>query len=153
MTVDDSGGVGAVVAPPEGVARFQPPLDAVSEPFWDGTRRCRLVLPWCSACDRAFFFPRVFCPHCGGDAIAWREASGRGEIYAVTVEHRPQNPTMTAMAPYAVALVELDEGVRMLTNVVDTDPASLRVGDRVAVAWEPLDDGRHLPLFQPDPAD
>lgn len=150
MTVDDSDDLGAVVVPVEGVARFEPPVDSVSAPFWDGTRQRRLVLPWCRSCDRAFFFPRVFCPHCGGSAISWRDASGRGEVYAVTVEHRPQNPGMAAMAPYAVALVQLDEDVRMLTNVVGADPASLRVGDRVTVAWEPLDDGRHLPLFRPD---
>lgn len=82
--------------------------------------------------------------------MEWRESPGRGEVYAVTVENRPQNPQLAAMAPYAVALIDLDEGVRLLSNVVEVDPQLVTVGMRVVVAWEELSDGRRLPVFRPD---
>jgi uncharacterized OB-fold protein len=70
-------------------------------------------------------------------------------VYAVTVEHRPQNPKMAAMAPYAVALIELREGVRLLSNVVGVPAGEVVVGQAVTVAWEELSDGRCLPVFTP----
>lgn len=131
------------------VQRIEPPSSSVAAPFWDATRTQQLVLPWCTSCDAPFFYPREVCPRCLGDQIEWRPASGRGTVYAVTVEHRPQNPMMASMAPYAVALVELDEGVRLLSNIVTDQPLDVAVGQSVTVAWEALNDGRHLPVFEP----
>lgn len=129
--------------------RFEPPVSAVAAPYWDATREKRLLVQWCDDCDRPVQFPRAVCPFCLGSSLGWREASGRATIYAVTVEHRPQNPRMAARAPYAVALVDLEEGVRLLTNVVTAEPLSLVAGQPVRVVWEELSDGRHLPLFEP----
>lgn len=129
--------------------RFVPPVSEAAVPFWDATRERRLVVQWCTACEEPVFFPREVCPSCLGTALEWRPASGRGAVYAVTVEHRPQNPAMAAMAPYAVALVELDEGVRLLTNLVGAPPESFAVDDPVQVVWEELPDGRNLPQFAP----
>jgi uncharacterized OB-fold protein len=131
------------------VTRFEPPIGEVSAPFWDATRERRLVVQWCVGCEQPIFYPRAVCPACLGTELEWRPSPGAGTVYAVTVEHKPQNPGLAAMAPYAVALVELDEGIRMLTNVVHCDPATVAVGDPVVVTWEPLSDGRHLPLFEP----
>ena len=131
------------------VQRMEPPIGDESQPFWDATREQVLRLPWCTDCERAIFYPRSFCPTCLGSAIEWRDASGRGTVYAVTVESRPQNPGMAAMAPYAVALVDLEEGVRMLTNIVGTPADEVTIGQPVTMAWEPLSDGRHLPVFVP----
>jgi uncharacterized OB-fold protein len=131
------------------IQRIDPPSSSVAAPFWDATRGQQLVLPWCASCDAPFFYPREVCPRCLGAQIQWRPASGRGTVYAVTVEHRPQNPMMAAMAPYAVALVQLDEGVRLLSNIVTDEPLDVRVGQPVRVTWEALSDGRHLPLFEP----
>lgn len=138
---------GEVVAGWEG--RLAPPVSEAALPFWDATRERRLALPWCTACEAPVFFPRAVCPTCLDSALEWRPASGRGVVYAVTVEHRPQNPAFRARAPYAVALVELEEGVRLLTNLVGAAPMSFAVDDPVQVVWEPLPDGRHLPLFGP----
>ena len=129
--------------------RFEPEPSEIAEPFWDATRERRLILQWCLACEQPVFFPRAICPRCVGSALEWRPASGLGTVYAVTVEHRPQNPAMAAMAPYAVALIDLDEGVRMLSNVIGVSPESITVGLRVTVAWEPLSDGRNLVQFTP----
>lgn len=137
------------------VKRFEPPVSEAAAPFWDATRERRFVLPWCTACEEVVWFPRALCPRCAGDSFDWRPASGRGTVYAVTVEHRPQFPGLAAMAPYAVALVQLDatdtggRPVRLLTNVVGVDPHIVAVDQAVAVTWERLGDGRHLPQFTP----
>lgn len=127
--------------------RFEPPMSEAGQAFWDATRERRLVLPWCTDCERPHWFPRDVCPFCLGSAIEWRGASGGAEVYAVSVMPKPAMPMLAERVPYAVALVDLDEGVRMMTNVVGVDPATVAVGDRVSIGWEPLSDGRHLPVF------
>jgi uncharacterized protein len=127
--------------------RFEPPISEAAEPFWNATREGRLLLPWCTACARPVWYPREVCPRCLGSTLEWRESHGRGVVYACTVEHKAQ--TRALAAPYVVALVELDEGVRLLSNVVGRPPERVAVGDRVRVTWEPLSDGRRLPLFEP----
>ena len=129
--------------------RPEPPMSSVSTPFWDGTRARQLLVQWCLTCDRAVFFPRAVCPGCLGTDLEWRASAGTGRVYAVTVEHRPQDRGGASRAPYAIALVDVDEGWRMLTNIVGCDPSDVTVGMPVAVTWEPLPDGRHLPLFAP----
>jgi uncharacterized OB-fold protein len=133
--------------------RFEPPVGVESTEFWEATRKGQLLVQWCTACDRGVFYPRVFCPHCAAaaDALEWRTASGRGIVYAAVVEHRPEaaGAKFSAGEPYCVALVDLEEGVRMLTNVVGCPPDEVRCGMPVAVTWEPLSDGRRLPLFEP----
>ena len=129
--------------------RVEPPQSPAATPFWDATRDRRLVLQWCRHCDRAIHYPRDVCPSCLGDDLEFRPASGRGAVYAVSVMPKAANPTMAERVPYAVALVELPEGVRMMTNVVGVDPAAVTPGLAVQVTWEPLSDGRCLPLFEP----
>ncbi len=131
-------------------ARLEPPVAEASAPFWEATRQRRLVLPWCVACEQAFWFPREVCPGCLGSAIDWRPASGRGRIHAATVEHHPALlPAVFGDQPYVIALVDLDEGVRMMSNVVGCPPDEVGVGMAVAATWEPLSDGRQLLLFEP----
>jgi uncharacterized protein len=129
--------------------RFEPPVTEEAEAFWSATERHELVLPWCTSCDQAFWYPRPVCPRCLRPDIEWRRASGRGEVYAVSVMHRPAYPGMADRVPYAVALVDLDEGVRLLTNVVGVDAREVQIGMEVAVTWEPMSDGRNLPVFVP----
>lgn len=131
-------------------ARMEPFYSDVAEPFWQATTRSQLLLQWCRACDRAIHYPRVVCPSCLGDDLEWREASGRGVVYACTVMHRAGLPQMADRVPYVVALVDLDEGVRFMSNVVGCEPSAVRVGQRVRVAWEPLSEGRQWPVFEPD---
>jgi uncharacterized OB-fold protein len=133
-------------APPQ---RMEPPTSKVSTPFWEATREKRLVLQHCSACAKAIWFPRVLCPHCSGSDLRWRDATGRGTVYAVSVQYRPGSPQLKDRVPYAVALIDLDEGVRMMSNVIVDDAESVAVGDSVEAAWEALSDGRNLVVFQP----
>jgi len=137
------------------VARVEPRATELSEPFWDATRDERYLVQWCGACSVPIFYPREVCPTClSAASLEWRESSGRGTVYAVSVQHRPGNPLMADRVPYAVALIELDAGgsgetVRVMSNVVDCDPLVVNVGDAVALAWEPLSDGRNLAVFRP----
>ena len=129
--------------------RMQPPISPAAEPYWEATRAQRLVVQWCPSCDRGIFFPREACPGCLATDLGFRPASGMATVYALSVMPKPGNPGMAGREPYVVALVDLDEGVRMLTNIVGAEPGAVAVGDRVEVAWEPLADGRHLPVFTP----
>jgi hypothetical protein len=134
---------------------MEPPVGAESGEFWEATREGRLLVQWCTACDKPIFFPRAFCPECGttkvGEGLEWRTASGRATVYSYTVEQHPatSGATFSGGEPYVVALVELEEGVRMLTNVVGCPVSDVTVGMAVVVTWEPLSDGRQLPLFTP----
>jgi len=150
---------GAPAAP----SRLEPPVGAESGPFWEATREGRLLVQWCTACDRGVFYPRALCPWCeaatgtGGagdvssDALEWREASGRATVHAAVVEHRPElaGASFSGGKPYCIALVDLEEGVRMMTNIVGCPPDEVHSGMAVTVTWEPLSDGRQLALFRP----
>jgi uncharacterized OB-fold protein len=133
-----------------------------SGPFWDATREGRLLVQWCTACDRGVFYPRAFCPYCPptgnrtttvqlDDTLEWREASGRATVHAAVVEHRPEaaGAAFSQGEPYCIALVDLEEGVRMMTNIVGCPPGDVHSGMAVTVRWEPLTDGRQLALFGP----
>jgi hypothetical protein len=133
----------------ETVALLEPPAGEDAAPFWEATRRRQLVLPWCTACQRAFWYPRQVCPTCLGTDVEWRPAAGTGEVYAVSVQHKPGPGRDPDAGPYAVALVELPEGVRLMSNVVGCPPDAVAVGAAVRVAWHPLSDGRNLPQFTP----
>ena len=132
------------------MARIEPEATEVTDAFWDATREQRYLVQWCGACGTPIFYPREVCPQClSADALEWRESSGAGTVYAVSVQHAPQIPMPAYEPPYAVAIVELEEGVRMMSTIVGTEPDSVTVGQAVTVTWEPLSDGRNLPLFQP----
>ncbi|NLV55490.1 MAG: DNA-binding protein [Acidimicrobiales bacterium] len=129
--------------------RMLPPESPAGAPFWAASRERRLLLPWCVPCGAAHWYPRGFCPVCLGDEIEWRPASGGGRVHAVSVQPKVPFPGVGGEPPYAVALVDLDEGVRMMLRVVADDAWSVAVDDAVSIGWEPLSDGRHLPVALP----
>jgi uncharacterized OB-fold protein len=126
---------------------FVPPALGPTRPFWDGTRERTLLLQTCSACARLIHHPRAACPSCLGQDFEWLPASGRGVVHAVSVHYVPFGTMGVGDCPYVVALVDLEEGVRVLTNLVGEKAAEARVGDGVELAWKPLDDGHGLPVF------
>lgn len=130
-------------------SRVEPPVSDISQPFWDATRERQLVVQRCKSCNKAIHYPRAICPHCHAEELEFTSASGRGEVYAFSVMHRPGNPTMKDKIPYVVALIDIDEGVRLMSNVVGCEPGEVQVGMQVQVTWEELSDGRALPLFEP----
>ena len=130
-------------------ARLEPPISRVSEPYWDATRHKQLVLQRCRACDQFIWFPRVACPTCLQASLVWEPATGRGTVYAVSVQHAAGTPQMKDRVPFAVVLVDLDEGVRVMSNVIGCEPDGVEIGMAVSADWEPLSDGRHLLVFRP----
>jgi hypothetical protein len=113
-----------------------------NRPFFEATRKGQLLLKRCTACGELHYYPRAVCPFCASERTEWVEAKGRGTIYSYSVMRR-------AAAPYAIAYVTLQEGVTMLTNLVDCDFDRLRIGDPVRVVFKPAEDGEMIPMFTP----
>lgn len=127
---------------------FAPPVTAETKPFWDATAESRLVLPRCTSCQTVIWYPRAFCPACHTEGVEWIDASGEGTVYSYTVTHKGDGP-WRGVSPYVLAYVELDEGPRVLTNIVDCDPATVTVGQRVSVRWDATDEGPAIYRFAP----
>lgn len=123
-------------------------FDPDAKPYWDAAARGELAYQRCTACDAAIFFPRAICPECGAGNPDWHVSAGHGRVYACSVVHRAP-PSYQDKAPYAVVLVDLDEGFRMMSGMVDCDPASVAIRDRVTVVFRPDADGRAVPFFVP----
>jgi uncharacterized protein len=119
-----------------------PIVNVETEAFWNAARARRFVVPTCSACGRAHWYPRAICPFCGSGKVEWREASGKGKIYTFSVMRR-------AKEPYAIAYVTLAEGPAMLTNIVDCDFDTLHIGQPVAVVFAETENGPPVPMFKP----
>jgi hypothetical protein len=119
-----------------------------SQPFWDACRARRLIIQQCESCAGYVFIPQDFCSHCLGRSLQWVDAAGTGSIVTFTTVWRPQTPAFEI--PYVIAVVMLDEGVDLLTNLVDADPVRVAIGDRVQVAFVDVDD-MTLPFFAPIP--
>jgi uncharacterized OB-fold protein len=130
--------------------RPPPTTSGATRPFFDAARRGRLAVPWCGACGRHAAYGRPFCPTCLGAPLSWREVSGRGVVYSYTVVRRSRDPYFAGQVPYLVAVVELDEGIRLLTNLVRVQPEDARIGLRVRATFEAAGSDT-VPVFVPDP--
>lgn len=135
-----------MTAPP---TRPLPRPSKTSAPFWDACRERRLLIQQCESCAGCVFIPQEFCPHCLGTTLHWVESAGTGSIVTFTVVWRPQTPAFEI--PYVIAVVMLDEGVDLLTNLTGVDPAKVAIGDRVRVAFVDVED-MTLPFFTHDVA-
>src|SRR6202035_1689763 len=129
--------------------RAKPKPTPETQHFWDGTQAGEMRLQRCDACAHVYFPPRPFCPSCGHRKVSVFNASGKGKLYSYVINHRPAAPGFTP--PYAIAVVELDEGPRMMSNIVDCPqtPEALELDMKLEVAFEKLDDKITLPLFRP----
>jgi len=134
----------------EGPARADLPLvDPSTEPFWSGACAGRLMFVRCVRCAHAFLYPRRFCPSCWSDEVAWEQASGRARLYSYSIVRRNDLPPFAGRVPYVAAVVELAEGPRLMTNVVDCDPADLRCDMDLEVVFQSETDEITLPMFKP----
>ncbi|MEP3052744.1 Zn-ribbon domain-containing OB-fold protein [Ascidiaceihabitans sp.] len=115
--------------------------------YWDGAKAGQLLLNHCTSCDQSYFPPRPFCPNCGNRDVIVREASGKGRLYSYVISHLP---APGYEPPYIVAVVELEEGTRMLTNLLDcpVDPSAIEVDMPVEVTFENRGDVT-VPQFRP----
>ncbi|MFB6171358.1 MAG: Zn-ribbon domain-containing OB-fold protein [Haloarculaceae archaeon] len=124
--------------------------DETDATFWRAAAEERLLIQQCDQCGERQFFPRPWCQYCGADAVTWLEAEGTGHVHTYTVVRRATElPSFADSVPYVVAYVELDEGVRICTNVVDCDPGDIENGLPVTVTFDHVSEDVALPKFRP----
>lgn len=111
-------------------------------PFFAAAREGRFVIKGCADCGKLHWYPRAVCPHCLSSNTDWRPASGRGTVYSFS-------PMRRVDPPYTLAYVTLEEGVTMMTNLVDCDVDALAIGQAVQLVWKPAEDGTPVPCFTP----
>jgi uncharacterized protein len=126
-----------------------PLIDSDSRPYWEGLAQHELRIQRCDACARHVFYPRSICPHCFSDHLSWVTATGKGKIYSYTVAHQAYGPFADGV-PFTIALVELEEGVRVMTHIVATPRERIVIGAAVHVTFEVVGENMTLPYFQAD---
>jgi uncharacterized OB-fold protein len=130
--------------------RFDLPTpDVETQPFWDGCKDGKFLMRHCNACGRDHYYPRPFCPTCWSEDVSWKEASGRGTVYTYSVVHVNDLPPFPERVPYVAAIVELDEGPRVMTNIEGLPFEDLRCGLPVVVDFKAISDDVTIPVFRP----
>ena len=127
-----------------------PRPDRDSEFYWEAARRHTLMLQQCDECGRFRFYPRAVCPFCLSDKLQWKEVNGRGVVYSFTIIYRPPSPAFRDDVPYVLALIDLPEGVRMMSNIIGCSPDDVYIGMPVVVTFEDVSDEITLPKFRPE---
>ena len=117
-------------------AKPLPKPTAETLPFWQAAAQGKLLFQRCTACSRAQFPPANHCPACGNRTLQWQESAANGSIHSHTTVHRAPTAAFKDDVPYVIALIDLDEGFRMMMNWRGDDPARARIGDRVRVVFE-----------------
>ena len=130
--------------------RFDLPApEAETWPFWEATREHRLLLKRCADCGEAHFYPRPFCPKCWSGQVRWEDASGSATLYTWSTVHVNDLPPFPERVPYIAAMVELAEGPRMMTNVIECESGDLAIGMALRVTYREIDDEFTIPVFVP----
>jgi len=119
-----------------------PSVTSETAQFWAKANEGQLTVPQCKACGKFHWYPRAYCPFCDSDQVELKPAKGTGTIYTFSVSRRGKDS-------YVIAYVTLDEGVTMMSNVVNADGAKLAIGQKVRVTLVPSEDGQRVPMFEP----
>lgn len=130
-------------------AKPLPSPDADTAELWEGLRRGELLLQHCLACGAVQYYQQAVCRSCGSNRLEHRPASGRGRVHSYSVVHRAPGPAFKADTPYAVLLVELEEGPRMISALTGADPGCVEFDMEVELVCVPVDDDVTLPYFRP----
>jgi hypothetical protein len=120
---------------------FPPAVNEETEKFWKAAEAGKLLYGYCLACNEPHYFPRSFCPFCFSERVEWREASGAAKVYSYSIMYRSPS------GPYTIAYVELAEGPRVLTNLVDCDFRKIAVDAPARLVWKPSEGGAPVPFF------
>jgi uncharacterized OB-fold protein len=126
-----------------------PTIELETKAFWDGARAGMLLLGRCGACNLTHYYPRPFCPKCWSEDVTLKAANGRATLYTYSVVYLNDMPPFDERLPYVAAMVELEEGVRVSTNIVDCEFSQLRVGMPLTVVFREITDGVSIPVFCP----
>ncbi len=126
-----------------------PPVHPWTRPFWQAAREGKLMIQQCQSCRRHIFYPRLNCPFCFSEQITWVESTGKGRIYSFSVVQNNAPSAFIPDMPFIIAIVRLDEGVQMMTNIVGCDPSQAHCDMPVIVVFEKLNEEITLPKFKP----
>jgi uncharacterized OB-fold protein len=128
-----------------------PVPDPVTRPFWDGLKAKTLRIQRCLSCEMPVFYPRAICPHCSSRNLEWITCSGRGTLHAFTIAHRGTPAAFRSSTPYVVAMVDLEEGARLMTNLIDVDPTpgAVKIGMPVEIVFDEVSETITLAKFRP----
>jgi hypothetical protein len=126
-----------------------PTIEDDTRPFWDAAAEGKYLLRTCRACGAVHHYPRPFCPTCWSDDVDWTEASGRATLYTWSTVFMNDLPPFNERLPYIAAVVDLEEGPRVMTNLIDCDGVELSIGMAVKVTFRPLDEHTTAPYFTP----
>ena len=126
-----------------------PRPSGTTRPFWDGLNERKVQIQRCDGCDSWVFYPRTRCPSCLSDQLIWREVSGRGVLYTYTLARQPTAPHFADETPQQLAVVELDEGVRMTSTLVNVEPSDIVIGMRLRPYFDQVTDAVTLLRYQP----
>lgn len=135
--------------PPAGPRFDLPVIEPESEPFWTALRNGKLLLRHCTACDAYHYYPRPFCPACWSDDVEWVEAAGGATLYTHSMVYRNDLAPFGPQVPYLAAVVELDEGPRMMTRLVDIADGEAVIGMRLHLRTQPVTDEVSMAVFAP----
>ena len=126
---------------------FKFPATSLTRPFWEACKAERLTFQRCTACAKPFFRPELVCPHCLSKDWVWQDSQGLGTLYSFSVSHRAPTPAFTA--PFIFAVVDMDEGYSMFSNLIGLEPEAAKIGQRVQVTYHAVNDEMTVPLFKP----
>ena len=126
-----------------------PTVSGETKPFWDACRRGQLLIQKCDRCDEYQFYPRGICANCWSEDIKWVTASGKGTLWTYTVTYQNRTPGFAEDVPYVLALVELEEGVKMFTNIIECAPSDVSIGMPVEVTFRQATNQISVPYFKP----
>lgn len=125
-----------------------PRPDHDTQAFWDGVGEGRFLVPRCSACGKGHWPPGPMCPYCQGAELAWCDAPARGTVYSWVVANHPVDEVLVDQVPYAIALIDLEPGVRVVGNVIGCDPSEIRAGMELELFFEEREEGVRVPNFR-----
>lgn len=137
--------------PDDSYSKPLPTPSPETQRFWDGCKKHELWIPYCRACESFYWYPRDFCPKCFSWDVEWRKASGRGKIHTFAIQYRAWHRGWANDVPYVNAMVDLEEGPRIYTNIVgvEPDPNNIRCDMPVEVIFDDVTDEITLPKFKP----
>lgn len=134
---------------PAAQRRDLPTIEDDSRPFWDAAKEGRFLIARCRTCGQAHHYPRPFCPSCWSEDVTWEDASGRATLYTYSTVYVNDLPPFSEQLPYVAAVVDLAEGPRVMTNVVDYQPGQLRVGMPLVTSFRQISPDVTIPVFRP----
>ena len=125
-----------------------PKIEPETEEYWKAAKRHELFLQRCNACEEVIYFPRVMCYRCLSEDLGWFKSTGLGAVYSFTIIHQVAHQGFEVDVPYVYAIIDLDDGARMISNVVNIDPSAVQVGMRVKVTFDDVTSEISIPKFE-----